>query len=47
MDLELDKESIVAGLLHDVVEDKVMTTEEIKQELCVVWRSSLTASILS
>ena len=31
-DLELYKESIVAGLLHDVVEDTVMTPEEIKQE---------------
>ena len=31
-DLELDKESIVAGLLQDVVEDTVMTPEEIKQE---------------
>ena len=31
-DLELDKESIVAGLLHDVLEDTVMTPEEIKQE---------------
>jgi guanosine-3',5'-bis(diphosphate) 3'-pyrophosphohydrolase len=31
-DLELDKETIVAGLLHDVVEDTVMTTEEIVQE---------------
>ena len=31
-DLELDKETIVAGLLHDVVEDTVMTTEEIAQE---------------
>ena len=30
-DLELDKETIVAGLLHDVVEDTVMTTEEITQ----------------
>ena len=28
-DLELDKETIVAGLLHDVVEDTVMTEEEI------------------
>ena len=28
-DLELDKESIVAGLLHDVVEDTPMTTEEL------------------
>ena len=27
-DLELDKESIAAGLLHDVVEDTVMTEEE-------------------
>ena len=31
-DLELDKETIVAGLLHDVVEDTVMTTEEITKE---------------
>ncbi len=31
-DLELDKESIVAGLLHDVVEDTVMTDEEIAAE---------------
>lgn len=28
-DLELDKETIVAGILHDVVEDTVMTTDEI------------------
>lgn len=31
-DLELDKETIVAGLLHDVVEDTVMTTDEIAKE---------------
>ena len=31
-DLELDKETIVAGLLHDVVEDTVMTGQEIRQE---------------
>lgn len=31
-ELELDKETIVAGLLHDVVEDTVMTEEEIAQE---------------
>jgi GTP pyrophosphokinase len=29
-ELEMDKETIVAGLLHDVVEDTVMTDEEIK-----------------
>ena len=28
-DLELDKETIVAGILHDVVEDTVMTDQEI------------------
>lgn len=28
-DLELDKETIIAGILHDVVEDTVMTEEEI------------------
>ena len=31
-DLELDKETIAAGLLHDVVEDTIMTTEEIEKE---------------
>ena len=31
-ELELDKETIVAGLLHDVVEDTVMTDEEIRKE---------------
>ena len=31
-DLELDKETIVAGILHDVVEDTVLTAEEIEQE---------------
>lgn len=30
-ELELDKESIVAGILHDVVEDTVMTTEQIAE----------------
>ena len=28
-DLELDKESIIAGLLHDVVEDTILTKEQI------------------
>ncbi len=31
-DLEMDKETIVAGLLHDVVEDTVMSREEIAEE---------------
>lgn len=31
-ELELDKETIVAGLLHDVVEDTVMTVDEIAAE---------------
>ncbi len=31
-DLELDKETIAAGLLHDVVEDTIMTTEEMEKE---------------
>lgn len=31
-ELELDKETIVAGLLHDVVEDTIMTTDEIASE---------------
>lgn len=29
-DLEMDKETIAAGLLHDVVEDTIFTTEEIE-----------------
>lgn len=31
-DLELDKETIAAGLLHDVVEDTIKTDEEIEKE---------------
>ncbi|MGN8630764.1 RelA/SpoT family protein [Blautia sp. HCP3S3_G3] len=31
-DLELDKETIVAGLLHDAVEDTWMTSEEVEKE---------------
>ena len=31
-DLKLDKETIVAGILHDVVEDTVMTEDDLKRE---------------
>ena len=31
-ELELDKESIIAGLLHDVVQDTVMTSEDVARE---------------
>lgn len=31
-DLEMDKETIVAGILHDVVEDTIMTEEDLGQE---------------
>ena len=30
-DLELDKETIIAGILHDVVEDTIMTKEELAE----------------
>ena len=33
-ELELDKETIIAGLLHDVVEDTVMTSEDVTR----IWR---------
>ncbi|MCR5747412.1 MAG: bifunctional (p)ppGpp synthetase/guanosine-3',5'-bis(diphosphate) 3'-pyrophosphohydrolase [Lachnospiraceae bacterium] len=31
-DLEMDKETIAAGLLHDVVEDTIMTTEDLEKD---------------
>ena len=31
-DLEMDKETIAAGLLHDVVEDTIMTLDEVEKE---------------
>lgn len=31
-ELEMDKETIVAGILHDVVEDTIMTSEQIAEE---------------
>ncbi len=36
-DLELDKETIVAGILHDVVEDTVMTLGEVEEEFTPKW----------
>ena len=30
-DLELDKETIIAGLLHDVVEDTILTDEQLRR----------------
>ena len=34
-ELELDKETIAAGLLHDVLEDTIMTEQEMEEELRV------------
>ncbi len=34
-DLEMDKETIAAGILHDVVEDTIMTRQEIENEFGV------------
>lgn len=31
-DMEMDKETIAAGILHDVVEDTVMTNDELKEQ---------------
>ena len=31
-DLEMDKETIAAGLLHDVVEDTIMTEDEVREQ---------------
>ena len=31
-DLEMDKETIIAGILHDVVEDTIMTEEDLERE---------------
>ena len=31
-DMEMDKETIVAGILHDVVEDTIMTSEELREQ---------------
>ena len=31
-DLEMDKETIAAGILHDVVEDTIMSLDELKAE---------------
>ena len=31
-DLELDKETIIAGILHDVVEDTIMTDDDLRRE---------------
>ena len=31
-DLEMDKETIVAGLLHDVLEDTILTEQQLAEE---------------
>lgn len=31
-ELEMDKETIIAGILHDVVEDTILTTEDIRRD---------------
>ena len=35
-DLELDKETLVAGLLHDAVEDTWMTSQEVEKEFGIL-----------
>ena len=43
-DLEMDKETIAAGILHDVVEDTIMSLDEMKKEFGKRWPCWWTAS---
>ena len=51
-ELELDKETIAAGLLHDVLEDTIMTMDEMRAEFgddvahLVEWRHEVRSTCI-